>query len=69
MLKLRTGYGRSEILGGMYILLQHLNYRKGEGIVIPFNVHLTVTMEKYTPTRIPTLRWETRSTFNIGFNL
>lgn len=66
MLKLRTGYGRSGNLGGITSYTT-LNTVKENGIV-SINGAPTVTMGSIRNTN-PDLKWETRSTFNIGFDL
>ena len=66
MLKLRTGYGQSGNLGGITSYTT-LNTVKENGIV-SINGTPTVTMGSIRNTN-PDLRWETRSTFNIGLDL
>ena len=66
MLKLRTGYGQSGNLGGITSYTT-LNTVKENGIV-SVNGAPTVTMGSIRNTN-PDLKWETRSTFNIGFDL
>lgn len=66
ILKLRTGYGRSGNLGGITSYTT-LNTVKENGIV-SINGAPTVTMGSIRNTN-PDLKWETRSTFNIGFDL
>ncbi len=66
MLKLRTGYGQSGNLGGIKSYTT-LNTVKENGIV-SVNGAPTVTMGSIKNTN-PDLKWETRSTFNIGFDL
>ena len=66
MLKLRTGYGQSGNLGGITSYTT-LNTVKENGIV-SVNGAPTVTMGSIRNTN-PGLKWETRSTFNIGFDL
>ena len=66
MLKLRTGYGQSGNLGGITSYTT-LNTVKENGIV-SINGAPTVTMGSIRNTN-PDLKWETRSTFNVGFDL
>ena len=66
MLKLRTGYGQSGNLGGITSYTT-LNTVKENGIV-SVNGAPTVTMGSIRNTN-PDLKWESRSTFNIGFDL
>ena len=66
MLKLRTGYGQSGNLGGITSYTT-LNTVKENGIV-SVNGAPTVTMGSIRNTNSD-LKWETRSTFNIGFDL
>ena len=66
MLKLRTGYGQSGNLGGIRSYTT-LNTVRENGIV-SINGTPTVTMGSIKNTN-PDLKWETRSTFNIGFDL
>lgn len=66
MLKIRTGYGQSGNLGGIKSYTT-LNTVKENGIV-SINGTPTVTMGSIKNTN-PNLKWETRSTFNIGFDL
>ena len=66
MLKLRTGYGQSGNLGGIKSYTT-LNTVKENGLV-SINGSPTVTMGSVKNTN-PDLKWETRSTFNIGFDL
>ena len=66
MLKLRAGYGRTGNLGGISSYLT-LNSREPVGVV-SYNGTPTVTMGELRNSN-PDLRWETRSTFNIGLDL
>lgn len=66
MLKFRTGYGQSGNLGGITSYTT-LNTVKENGIV-SINGTPTVTMGSVKNTN-PDLKWETRSTFNVGFDL
>lgn len=66
MLKLRAGYGRTGNLGAISSYLT-LNSREPVGIV-SYNGSPTVTMGELRNSN-PDLRWETRSTFNIGMDL
>ena len=66
MLKLRTGYGRSGNLGGISAYTT-LNTVRQNGLV-SVNSSPTVTMGILRNNN-PELKWETRSTFNIGADL
>ena len=66
MLKLRAGYGQSGNLGGITSYTT-LNTIKENGLV-PINGSPTVTLGSLKNTN-PDLKWETRSTYNIGFDL
>ena len=65
LLKLRMGYGQSGNLGGITSYTT-LNTVKENGIV-SVNGSPTVTMGSLKNTN-PDLRWETRSTFNVGLD-
>ena len=66
LLNLRTGYGRSGNLGG---ISSYLTLRQYIPIgLISYNGTPTVTMGTLRNSN-PDLRWETRSTFNIGTDL
>lgn len=66
MLKLRTGYGRSGNLGGISAYTT-MNTVRQTGIV-PVGNSPTVTLGMVRNNN-PDLKWETRSTFNIGADL
>ena len=66
MLKLRTGYGRSGNLGGISSYTT-MNLVRQNGIV-SVNSSPTVTMGMIRNNN-PDLKWETRSTWNIGGDL
>ena len=66
MLKLHTGYGQSGNLGSITSYTT-LNTVKENGMV-SVNGAPTVTMGSMKNTN-PDLKWETRSTFNIGFDV
>lgn len=66
MLKLRTGYGRTGNLGAISSYLT-LNNQVPIGVV-SYNGTTTVTMGELRNSN-PDLRWETRSTFNLGLDL
>ena len=66
LLNLRTGYGRSGNLGG---ISSYLTLRQYIPVgLISYNGTPTVTMGTLRNSN-PDLRWETRSTFNIGTDL
>jgi putative outer membrane protein, probably involved in nutrient binding len=66
LLNLRTGYGRSGNLGG---ISSYLTLRQYIPVgLVPYNGTPTVTMGTLRNSN-PDLRWETRSTFNIGTDL
>ena len=66
LLNLRTGYGRSGNLGG---ICSYLTLRQYIPVgLISYNGTPTVTMGTLRNSN-PDLRWETRSTFNIGTDL
>ena len=66
LLNLRTGYGRSGNLGG---ISSYLTLRQYIPVgLISYNGTPTVTMGTLRNSN-PALRWETRSTFNIGTDL
>ena len=66
LLNLRTGYGRSGNLGG---ISSYLTLRQYIPVgLISYNSTPTVTMGTLRNSN-PDLRWETRSTFNIGTDL
>ena len=65
LLKLRIGYGRSGNLGGITSYTT-LNTVKATGLV-PVNGTPTVTLGELKNTN-PDLKWETRSTFNVGMD-
>ncbi len=66
MLKLRTGYGRSGNLGGISSYMT-MNTVRQNGVV-SVNSSPTVTMGMIRNNN-PDLKWETRSTWNIGADL
>ncbi|ERJ76997.1 SusC/RagA family TonB-linked outer membrane protein [Prevotella melaninogenica] len=66
LLNLRTGYGQSGNLGGISSYLTLKQYIPVG--LIPYNGTPTVTMGTLRNSN-PDLRWETRSTFNIGADL
>lgn len=66
MLKLRTGYGRSGNLGGIAAYTT-MNTVRQNGMV-SINSSPTVTMGMIRNNN-PDLKWETRSTYNIGADL
>lgn len=66
MLKLRTGYGRSGNLGGISAYTT-MNTVRQTGIV-PIGNSPTVTLGMVRNNN-PDLKWETRSTFNIGADM
>ena len=66
LLNLRTGYGRSGNLGGISSYLTSRQYIPVG--LISYNGTPTVTMGTLRNSN-PDLRWETRSTFNIGTDL
>ena len=66
MLKLRTGYGRSGNLGGISSYMTMSTVRQNG--VVSVNNAPTVTMGMIRNNN-PDLKWETRSTFNIGADL
>lgn len=66
MLKLRTGYGRTGNLGAISSYLT-LNSKVPVGVV-SYNGTSTVTMGELRNSN-PDLKWETRSTFNLGLDL
>lgn len=66
MLKLRTGYGRSGNLGGISSYIT-LDTGQPNGLVSAYGSP-TVTMAALKNAN-PDLKWETRSTFNVGFDL
>lgn len=66
MLKLRSGYGRSGNLGGISSYTTMSTMRQNG--IISVNSSPTVTMGMIRNNN-PDLKWETRSTFNIGADL
>ena len=66
LMDLRTGYGQSGNLGGISSYLTLKQYI--QVVLISYNGTPTVTMGTLRNSN-PDLRWETRSTFNIGADL